>query len=205
MSVNFNPIYGGYSTPVGLTGNVKMSTTSKLTSPLQDKTAGIDNAMSVQGVASKPIIVTSDEVTFNDNGTIVAQRMTTTYQGTKPRVSTTPKVPLPAPEGMSLQEQKMHYVDKSMENSSNIKNCVFLMKNEDGGMTQYSLSPDKDMPNKINVAARNSQDEDFKLIDDFKFDSSSTDTDRLMRAAVHTYIDMNGAENLYQFAVGKMT
>lgn len=205
MSVNFSPIYGGYSKSVGSTSDVKFSTTASKTSPLTDKTTGIDNAMSVQGIAHKPIVITSDEVTFKDNGTIVAQRIMSTYQGGKLTSKTTPAVPLPAPEGMSLSEQKMHYVDNSMENSTNIKNCVFLMKNEDGSMTQYSVAPDKNMPNKIIVSAKNAGEKDFKPIDDFKFDSSSTDTDRLMHAAVHTYIDSKGAENLYQFAVGKMT
>ena len=205
MSVNFNPIYGGYSTSVASTGDVKMPSMSKATSPFDDKTAGIDNAMSVQGIANKPIVITSDEVTFNDNGSIVAQRIMSTYQGGQLMSKTTPSVPLPPPNGLSLGEQKKFYVDKSLENSSNIKNCVFLMKNEDGSMTQYCMSPDKSMPNRIIVSSKNDGDKDFKPIDDFKFDSSSTDTDRLMQAAVHTYIDMNGFENLYQFAVGKMT
>ena len=205
MSVKFDPIYAGYSSAVNKSGEAKAVTTTKTTSPLQDKTSDIDKAMSVQGFANKPIVITSDEVTFNDNGSIVAQRIISTYQGGKLTSKTTPTVPLPAPNGKSLAEQKMHYVDKSMENSTNIKNCVFLMKNEDGSMTQYSVAPDKNMPNRIIVSAKNAGDKDFVPIDDFKFDSSSKDSDRLMHAAVHTYIDMKGSENLYQFAVGKMT
>ena len=205
MSVNFNPIYGGYSTSVGLNGDVKMSTTSKSTSPLQDKTAGIDRAMSIQGIANRPIVVQSDEVTFNDDGTIVERKILSTYQGATLKSNSTPETLLSAPEGVSCGEQKMHFVDKSFEKSENIKNCVFLMKNEDGSMTKYSMAPDKNMPNKIIVSAKNAGEKDFKPIDDFKFDSSSTDTDRLMHAAVHTYIDIKGAENLYQFAVGKIS
>ena len=206
MSVNFNPIYGGYtSSLIGTKEEVKMSTTANMTSPLLDKSDSIDKAMSAQGIANKPIVITSDEVTFNDNGTIVANRIMSTYQGGQLTSKKTPSVPLPAPEGMALGDQKKHYVDKSLENSTNIKNCVFLMKNEDGSMTQYSMSPDKSMPNRIIVSSKNAGDKDFKPIDDFKFDASSTDTDRLMHAAVLTFIDMNGFENLYQFAVGKIS
>ena len=205
MSVNLNPIYGGYSGAIGKTSAVKNTTTSKVTSPMTDNTENIDRAMSAQGIPNKPIVITSDEVTFNDDDTIVAQRIMSTYQGGQLTSKKTPSVPLPAPEGMSLEEQKKHYVDKSLENSKNIKNCVFLMKNEDGSMTQYSMSPDKSMPNRIIVSSKNAGDKDFKPIDDFKFDASSTDTDRLMHAAVLTFIDMKGFENLYQFAVGKIS
>ena len=205
MSVNLNPIYGGYSGAIGETSAVKNTTTSKVTSPMTDNTENIDRAMRAQGIPNKPIVITSDEVTFNDDDTIVAQRIMSTYQGGQLTSKKTPSVPLPAPEGMSLEEQKKHYVDKSLENSKNIKNCVFLMKNEDGSMTQYSMSPDKSMPNRIIVSSKNAGDKDFKPIDDFKFDASSTDTDRLMHAAVLTFIDMNGFENLYQFAVGKIS
>ena len=203
MSVKFDPIYAGYSSAVNKSGEAKAVTTTKTTSPLQDKTSDIDKAMSVQGLANKPIVITSDEVTFNDNGIISAQRLISTYQGGKLTSKITPAIPLPIPNELSLSEQKAFYVDKSLENSTNIKNCVFLMKNTDGSITQYSMAPDKNMPNRIIVSSKNSGEKDFKPIDDFRFDASSKDTDRLMQVAVHTYIDMNGFENLCQFAVAK--
>lgn len=173
-------------------------------SVFQDKTDNIDSAMSFQGISEKPIVTVSDEVTFKNDGTISAQRLTSTYQFGHLRTNASGKMTIPITEG-DFVEQKKQYIEKSLSNSKNIKDCVFMMKNENGGMTQVSMAPDKNAPHKIVVSTKNSPREDFKEVDSFTFDSSLTDTDSLMSASVFAYIDMNGFENLYQFAVGKVS
>ena len=159
------------------------------------------NAINTQGYLNKPIVTTTNQLTFGDNGAIVADRRKMTIQNGKVQFGKPVYVPLPTSKTMSENDTKEKYINTMLSNSSNILNCVFLVKDSDGENLQVSISADKKDPYKVMVSTR--KDMNGKFEDDTvnTFNSAIGSSDDAIKTVIQTEIEKYGIENLKQIAI----
>lgn len=204
--MNMNNIDGVYSY------NVKPSTVTEGASPnsvkLSDekdkKTSNPDdmlNAINAQGALNKPFVTTTNELTFGDNGTIVADRRKMTIQNGKVQFGKPVSVSLPTNKALSLEEAKEEYINTILSNSSNILNCVFLIKDSDGENLQVSIVADKKDPYKIMVSKRKDMNGKFEEDTVNSFNKAIGSSDDAIKTVIQTELEKYGIENLKQIAI----
>ena len=159
------------------------------------------NAINTQGYLNKPIVTTTNQLTFGDNGAIVADRRKMTIQNGKVQFGKPVYVPLPTSKTMSENDTKEKYINTMLSNSSNILNCVFLVKDSDGENLQVSISADKKDPYKVMVSTR--KDMNGKFEDDTvnTFNSAIGSSDDAIKTVIQTELEKYGIENLKQIAI----
>ena len=159
------------------------------------------NAINTQGYLNKPIVTTTNQLTFGDNGAIVADRRKMTIQNGKVQFGKPVYVPLPTSKTMSENDTKEKYINTMLSNSSNILNCVFLVKDSEGENLQVSISADKKDPYKVMVSTR--KDMNGKFEDDTvnTFNSAIGSSDDAIKTVIQAELEKYGFENLKQFAI----
>ncbi len=159
------------------------------------------NAINTQGYLNKPIVTTTNQLTFGDNGAIVADRRKMTIQNGKVQFGKPVYVPLPTSKTMSENDTKEKYINTMLSNSSNILNCVFLVKDSEGENLQVSISADKKDPYKVMVSTR--KDMNGKFEDDTvnTFNSAIGSSDDAIKTVIQTELEKYGIENLKQIAI----
>ena len=220
--MNMNCIGGVYSY------NVKPNTVAasissnpvKFYEGKDNKTSSPDdmiNAINAQGAVNKPFVTTTNELTFGENGAIVADRIKTgtparvnkrsidfskmTIQNGKVQFGNPVSVELPTGNALSVDEAKEKYINTMLSNSSNILNCVFLVKDSDGSDIQVSISADKKDPYKIMVSTR--KDMNGKFEDDTvnSFNSTIGSSDDAIKTVIQSELEKYGIENMKQMAI----
>ena len=204
--MNMNCIGGVYSY------NVKPNTVAasissnpvKFYEGKDNKTSSPDdmiNAINAQGAVNKPFVTTTNELTFGENGAIVADRRKMTIQNGKVQFGNPVSVELPTGNALSVDEAKEKYINTMLSNSSNILNCVFLVKDSDGGDIQVSISADKKDPYKIMVSTR--KDMNGKFEDDTvnSFNSTIGSSDDAIKTVIQSELEKYGIENMKQIAI----
>ena len=159
------------------------------------------NAVNAQSLINKPFVTTTTQITFEDNGSIIADRRKMTIQNGKVQFGKPVYVPLPTSKTMSENDTKEKYINTMLSNSSNILNCVFLVKDSDGENLQVSISADKKDPYKVMVSTR--KDMNGKFEDDTvnTFNSAIGSSDDAIKTVIQTEIEKYGIENLKQIAI----
>ena len=193
-TVNPNAVKGSSISP----NEVKLSAEKdKKTSNPEDML----NAINTQGYLNKPIVTTTNQLTFGDNGAIVADRRKMTIQNGKVQFGKPVYVPLPTSKTMSENDTKEKYINTMLSNSSNILNCVFLVKDSEGENLQVSISADKKDPYKVMVSTR--KDMNGKFEDDTvnTFNSAIGSSDDAIKTVIQAELEKYGFENLKQFAI----
>lgn len=204
--MNMNCIGGVYSY------NVKPNTVAasissnpvKFYEGKDNKTSSPDdmiNAINAQGAVNKPFVTTTNELTFGENGAIVADRRKMTIQNGKVQFGNPVSVELPTGNALSVDEAKEKYINTMLSNSSNILNCVFLVKDSDGSDIQVSISADKKDPYKIMVSTR--KDMNGKFEDDTvnSFNSTIGSSDDAIKTVIQSELEKYGIENMKQMAI----
>ncbi|HIS89447.1 TPA: hypothetical protein IAA87_08505 [Candidatus Avigastranaerophilus faecigallinarum] len=204
--MNMNCIGGVYSY------NVKPNTVAasissnpvKFYEGKDNKTSSPDdmiNAINAQGAVNKPFVTTTNELTFGENGAIVADRRKMTIQNGKVQFGNPVSVELPTGNALSVDEAKEKYINTMLSNSSNILNCVFLVKDSDGSDIQVSISADKKDPYKIMVSTR--KDMNGKFEDDTvnSFNSTIGSSDDAIKTVIQSELEKYGIENMKQIAI----
>ena len=204
--MNMNCIGGVYSY------NVKPNTVAasissnpvKFYEGKDNKTSSPDdmiNAINAQGAVNKPFVTTTNELTFGENGAIVADRRKMTIQNGKVQFGNPVSVELPTGNALSVDEAKEKYINTMLSNSSNIINCVFLVKDSDGSDIQVSISADKKDPYKIMVSTR--KDMNGKFEDDTvnSFNSTIGSSDDAIKTVIQSELEKYGIENMKQIAI----
>lgn len=204
--MNMNCIGGVYS------HNVKPNTVAasissnpvKFYEGKDNKTSSPDdmiNAINAQGAVNKPFVTTTNELTFGENGAIVADRRKMTIQNGKVQFGNPVSVELPTGNALSVDEAKEKYINTMLSNSSNILNCVFLVKDSDGSDIQVSISADKKDPYKIMVSTR--KDMNGKFEDDTvnSFNSTIGSSDDAIKTVIQSELEKYGIENMKQIAI----
>ena len=159
------------------------------------------NAINAQGAVNKPFVTTTNELTFGENGAIVADRRKMTIQNGKVQFGNPVSVELPTGNALSVDEAKEKYINTMLSNSSNILNCVFLVKDSDGSDIQVSISADKKDPYKIMVSTR--KDMNGKFEDDTvnSFNSTIGSSDDAIKTVIQSELEKYGIENMKQIAI----
>ena len=204
--MNMNCIGGVYSY------NVKPNTVAasissnpvKFYEGKDNKTSSPDdmiNAINAQGAVNKPFVTTTNELTFGENGAIVADRKKMTIQNGKVQFGNPVSVELPTGNVLSVDEAKEKYINTMLSNSSNILNCVFLVKDSDGSDIQVSISADKKDPYKIMVSTRKDMNGKFEDNTVNSFNSAIGSSDEAIKTVIQSELEKYGIENMKQIAI----
>ena len=124
-----------------------------------------------------------------------------TIQNGKVQFGNPVSVELPTGNALSVDEAKEKYINTMLSNSSNILNCVFLVKDSDGSDIQVSISADKKDPYKIMVSTR--KDMNGKFEDDTvnSFNSTIGSSDDAIKTVIQSELEKYGIENMKQMAI----
>ncbi len=160
-------------------------------------------AMNKEAMANKPFVAATDEVTFNPDGTITANRINMTIQGGKVQFGKPVFVKLPIDKSLTETEQKEKLINASVSNAQNVLNCVFLVKDGNGNPIQVSIESDKKNPYSISVSTRSDFNSEFKPQTNNTFNKSVGTSDDAIKAVIKNEIEKYGIENLTQFAIAK--
>ncbi len=154
-----------------------------------------------KGMINKPFVSTTNQVTFNDNGTITLDSRNMTVQGGKVQFGKPVYVDYPLDETQSETKQKEHFVNSAVENSKNILNCTFLVKDDEGNPTQISIQGDKKNPYNITVSTRNDFESEFEPQTNNTFNKLVGTPDDAIKTVIKQELEKYGIEDLAQFAI----
>ncbi len=159
------------------------------------------NAVNAQGLINKPFVTTTNQITFEDNGSIIADRRKMTVQNGKVQFGKPVAISLPIDKTLSTEDNKQEYINTMLSNSKNILNCVFLAKDSDGTDVQISIQADKSNPYKISVSKRKDIKDKFEADTVNTFNKSIGTSDDAIKTVIQAELEKYGFENLKQFAI----
>lgn len=139
----------------------------------------------------RPIIMTTNQLTFKPDGSIVADRRNSTIHNGKAQLGKPTYVDL-----AQDSEQKELYIDSLITKAKNIGCCAFIV-DDDGTKKQIRLGKEKD--GTISISSRDIETEQtFELKDKVEVKDS---TDETIKNLVSDMLHQYGLENLTQIAI----